>query len=148
MTREPMAEPKSTMAQPVAQEVSDSHQQRTGRVPKAVTVVLSEDQLVVTLHEALSPAENALGQSPETSAGYGRAEQRGFAGGDLTLIAKAQPRSRRGWDQRFANLARAAGNRNSGSRILEKAWHGGYVAMAALIPRTVDLVKAHPRNDS
>jgi|SRR6185436_7258311 len=63
-----MAEPKSTMAQLVAQAVSDSHQQRTGRVPKAVTVVLSEDQLVVTLHEALSPAENALGQSPAGTA--------------------------------------------------------------------------------
>jgi uncharacterized protein YbcI len=63
-----MAEPNSTMAQLVAQAVSDSHQQRTGRVPKAVTVVLSEDQLVVTLHEALSPAEKALGQSPAGTA--------------------------------------------------------------------------------
>ena len=37
--------------------------ERTGHVPKAVTVVLSEDTLVVTLHEALTPAERALAQS-------------------------------------------------------------------------------------
>jgi uncharacterized protein YbcI len=32
-------------------------------VPKAVTVVLSEGTLVITLHEALSPAERALAKS-------------------------------------------------------------------------------------
>src|SRR5205823_7014524 len=32
-------------------------------VPKAVTVVLSEDTLVITLHEALTPAERALAKS-------------------------------------------------------------------------------------
>jgi uncharacterized protein YbcI len=63
-----MAEPKSTMAQQVAQAASDSQRQRTGRVPKAVTVVLNEDKLVVTLHEALSPAEIALAQSPAGAA--------------------------------------------------------------------------------
>ncbi len=33
--------------------------------PAAVTVVLSEDTLVVTLHGALSPAEKALAKTPE-----------------------------------------------------------------------------------
>jgi uncharacterized protein YbcI len=54
-----------TMAQQVAQAVSAFQQQRTGYAPKAVTVVLSEDTLVVTLHEALSPAEKALARTPE-----------------------------------------------------------------------------------
>ena len=57
-----------TMAQQVAQAASDFQEQRTGHVPKAVTVVLSEDTLVVTLHEALSPAEKALAQSPAGAA--------------------------------------------------------------------------------
>ena len=35
-------------------------QQRTGRAPKDVTVVLSEDTLVITMHDALTPAEKAL----------------------------------------------------------------------------------------
>jgi uncharacterized protein YbcI len=54
-----------TMAQQVAQAVSAFQQRQTGYAPKAVTVVLSEDTLVVTLHEALSPAEKALARSPE-----------------------------------------------------------------------------------
>ena len=55
----------STMAQQVAQAISVFQEQRTGCLPKAVTVVLSEDTLVVTLHEALSPAEKALASTPE-----------------------------------------------------------------------------------
>ena len=54
-----------TMAQQVAQAVGVFQQRRTGHAPKAVTVVLSEDKLVVTLHEALSPAEKALASTPE-----------------------------------------------------------------------------------
>jgi uncharacterized protein YbcI len=55
----------STMAQQVAQAISVFQEQRTGYPPKAVTVVLSDDTLVVTLHEALSPAEKALSRTPE-----------------------------------------------------------------------------------
>lgn len=43
-------------------------EQRTGHAPRAVTVVLSEDTLVITLHEALTPAEKALAQSPAGAA--------------------------------------------------------------------------------
>lgn len=54
-----------TMAQQVAHAISVFQEQRTGYPPKAVTVVLSDDTLVVTLHEALSPAEKALAGTPE-----------------------------------------------------------------------------------
>lgn len=57
-----------TMAQQVAQAISVFQEQRTGHSPKAVTVVLSDDTLVVTLHEALSPAEKALSRTPEGAA--------------------------------------------------------------------------------
>ena len=57
-----------TMAQQVAQVASALQHQRTGCTPKAVTVVLSEDTLVITLHEALSPAEKALACTPEGAA--------------------------------------------------------------------------------
>ena len=56
------------MAQQVAQAASAFQQQRTGHAPKSVTVVLSEDTLVITLHEALSPAEQALAKSPAGAA--------------------------------------------------------------------------------
>jgi uncharacterized protein YbcI len=57
-----------TMAQQVAEAASVFQQQRTGHVPKAVTVVLSEGTLVVTLHGALSPAEKELAKTPAGAA--------------------------------------------------------------------------------
>ena len=63
-----MEKPNSTMAQQVALAASDFQRQRTGHTPKSVTVVLSGDTLVVTLHGALSPAEKALAQSPAGAA--------------------------------------------------------------------------------
>jgi uncharacterized protein YbcI len=58
----------ATIAQQVAQMASVLQRQRTGHAPKAVTVVLSEDTLVVTLHGALTPAEQALAKSREGAA--------------------------------------------------------------------------------
>src|SRR3989304_5060490 len=63
-----MDAPLPTMAQQVAEAANTFQQQRTGHAPKAVTVVLSEDTLVVTLHGALSPAEQALAKSPAGAA--------------------------------------------------------------------------------
>ncbi len=59
---------KSTMAQQVAKAATRFQEQRPGHVPRAVTVVVSEDTLGVTLHEALSPAEKALAKTPEGTA--------------------------------------------------------------------------------
>jgi uncharacterized protein YbcI len=60
--------PTLTMAQQVAEAASAFQQQRTGHTPKAVTVVLGENTLVITLHGALSPAEEALAKSPAGAA--------------------------------------------------------------------------------
>jgi hypothetical protein len=61
----PMIKSKSTMAHQIAQAAIAFEQRRTGNhQPKSVTVVLSEGTLVITLHEALSPAERALAKSP------------------------------------------------------------------------------------
>ncbi len=57
-----------TMAEQVAQAASSFQVQRTGHAPSAVTVVLSGDTLVITLHDALSPAEKALAKSPAGAA--------------------------------------------------------------------------------
>jgi uncharacterized protein YbcI len=58
----------STMARQIARAASAFQEQRTGHVPQSVTVVLSNDTLVITLHEALSPAEKALAKSPAGAA--------------------------------------------------------------------------------
>jgi uncharacterized protein YbcI len=57
-----------TMATRVADAITLFQTQRTGHAPKAVTVVLSNETLVVTLHEALSPAEIVLSQTAEGAA--------------------------------------------------------------------------------
>src|SRR5271165_6078645 len=64
----PMIKSNSSMARRIAQAASTFERQRTGHAPKSVTVVLSEDTLVVTLHGALSPAEKALAQDPAGAA--------------------------------------------------------------------------------
>jgi uncharacterized protein YbcI len=61
-----------TMAEQVAHAVSVFQEQRTGCSAKAVTVVLSDDTLVVTLHEALSPAEKDLSR---TAAGAAQVQE-------------------------------------------------------------------------
>jgi uncharacterized protein YbcI len=64
-----MSKSKSTMAQQIAQVAIAFEQRRTGNHgPKSVTVVLSEGTLVITLHEALSPAEKALAMTPAGAA--------------------------------------------------------------------------------
>ena len=63
-----MDKTESTMAQQLADAVRNFQIQRTGHAPTTVTVVLSEDTLVITLHDALSPAEKALAKSPEGAA--------------------------------------------------------------------------------
>jgi uncharacterized protein YbcI len=60
-----MIKTESSMARQVAQAVMAFQHKTTGHSPKAVTVVLSEDTLVVTLHEALSQAEKDMALSPE-----------------------------------------------------------------------------------
>jgi uncharacterized protein YbcI len=63
-----MNKPIPTIAEQLAKVVRTFQEQQTGRMPKSVTVVLSEDTLVVTLHSALSPAELVLAQSPQGAA--------------------------------------------------------------------------------
>ena len=57
-----------TMAEQIAQAVTVSEKRRTGHVPSSVTVVLSENTLVITLLGTLSPAEKALAKNPAGAA--------------------------------------------------------------------------------
>jgi len=63
-----MLQSTSTMAQRIAEAATSFQRQRTGHAPKSVTVVLGGDTLVITLHGALSPAEQAMAQSPDGAA--------------------------------------------------------------------------------
>lgn len=63
-----MPQPDASMAQQIAAAASAFEQGRTGHLPSSVTVVLSGETLVITLHGSLSPAEKALAQSPAGAA--------------------------------------------------------------------------------
>lgn len=56
---------EQTVAEQIAEAVSAFQKHSTGHAPKLVTVVLSKDTLVITLHEALTPAEKALASSED-----------------------------------------------------------------------------------
>ncbi len=63
---------RSTVAEQIAQAASIFEQQRTGHRPKSVTVVLSADTLVITLHGTLSEAERAIAR---TAAGAAQVQE-------------------------------------------------------------------------
>ena len=74
-----MDESDSTMARQIAQVAIAFEKQRTGHLPKSVSVVLSEDTLVITLRGALSPAEMALARNPTGAAQLQELHRRLFA---------------------------------------------------------------------
>jgi uncharacterized protein YbcI len=67
------------MARRIAQAAMAFQQQRVGRAPKSVTVVLGADTLVITMHGALSPAEQAVAKTPEGAARVQEFHRRLFA---------------------------------------------------------------------
>jgi uncharacterized protein YbcI len=75
----------STVAQQIADAVSAFQKQSTGHTPKAVTVVLSEDTLVITLHDALTPAEKALAKSADGAAEMQQFHRQLFAASSESL---------------------------------------------------------------
>ena len=80
-----MKSARPTMAEQVAQAARDFQQQRTGHAPAAVTVALSNDTLVITLHEALTPAERALARSATGAAKVQEFHRQLFANSAETL---------------------------------------------------------------
>lgn len=71
--------PNPGIAQQIAQAARAFELERTGHRPKSVTVVLSDDALVITLHGALSEAERALAKDPAGAAQLREYHQQLFA---------------------------------------------------------------------
>lgn len=66
------ASPSSSLSKELAEIALSMQAERTGHTPKAVTVVASDDTVVLTLHEALTPAEKILAS---TESGANKVEQ-------------------------------------------------------------------------
>jgi len=76
----------SAIANQLALAASRFQEERTGHAAKAVTVVLSEDTLVLTYHDALTPAEKVLSQSPAGAARVQEFHRQLFANSSSELI--------------------------------------------------------------
>ncbi len=63
-----MGKPNPAIAQRIAESAVAFQRRTTGHAPRAVMVVLSQDTLVITLHDALSAAEKDLAVSPQGAA--------------------------------------------------------------------------------
>ncbi len=62
----------TSLAKELAQIALSMQAERTGHTPKAVTVVASDETVVLTLHDALTPAEKVLSR---TAGGAAQVEQ-------------------------------------------------------------------------
>lgn len=78
------------MARQVAQAAKLFEQERTGHGPTSITVVMSADALVITLHGALSEAEKTLAQTPNGVAKVQEFHQQLFASTAGTLRAEIE----------------------------------------------------------
>ncbi len=81
-----MEKTHSTMAQQIAQAAIAFERRRTGRVPGKVTVVVTNDTLVITLHGVLSPAERALAKDSDGAAQMEEFHQQLFANSSAELL--------------------------------------------------------------
>ena len=63
-----MINTNASLAKQIAQAAIAFEKKRTGHTPTSVTVVMSDNTLMITLHGALTPAERALAKSPAGAA--------------------------------------------------------------------------------
>jgi uncharacterized protein YbcI len=75
----PMSKTDPTVARELARVARAFEEKLTGRPPRAVTVVMTGETLVITLHGALSPAEQALAKTPAGAAQVQEYHQKLFA---------------------------------------------------------------------
>ena len=85
-----MSKHESNVEQQIVEAVSVFQKQSTGHLPKAVTAVLSEDTLVITLHEALTPAERVMSKSASGAAQVQEFHRQLFASSSETLRQEIQ----------------------------------------------------------
>jgi uncharacterized protein YbcI len=84
------AKPSSSVAEQIAATISAFQKQSTGHSPTAVAVVLSEDTLVITLYDALTPAEKALAKSADGAAQVQEFHRQLFATSSDSLRSEIQ----------------------------------------------------------
>jgi uncharacterized protein YbcI len=105
-----MEKSRPTLAQEIAEVVIAFQQQTTGHAPKAVTVVLSQDTLVIALHEALSRAEKDLAKSPSGAEQVREFHQQLFSTSSEWLRKQIERITRVEWREAVAEVEPTTGD--------------------------------------
>ena len=83
-----MHESKSHLTQQLARVAGELQQKRTGVAPTAVSAILGRNTLVVTLDNALTPAEQALLRTPQGAAQVQEFHRQLFASSSTSIREK------------------------------------------------------------
>jgi uncharacterized protein YbcI len=119
------------IAEKLAHVASLLQQQRTGLAPKAVTAVLGEDTLVVTLHDALTLAEKALSSTPAGAAQVQEFHRQLFASSSESMRQEIKRITGRDVREATAEIETATG------AIVHAFTTGAMVQMFLLTPEVV-----------
>ena len=101
---------ESNIAEELARVASRLQEQRTGHPPMAVTVVLGEETLVVTLHGALTETERALSQTEEGAAQVQECHRQLFANSTDELLQEIRRLTGRAMREGGAEIEIATGS--------------------------------------
>jgi uncharacterized protein YbcI len=105
-----MEKSRPTLAQEITEAAIALQQQITGHAPKAVTVVLSQDTLVIVLHEALSRAEKDLAKSPSGAEQVREFHQQLFSTSSHWLLKQIERVTGVQWSQAVVEVEPATGD--------------------------------------
>tara|TARA_R110002111_G_scaffold255157_1_gene321299 strand:+ start:95559 stop:95975 length:417 start_codon:yes stop_codon:yes gene_type:complete len=125
-----MSVPETKVTQEIANLVRDFQTQSTGHAPTAVNVVLSEDTLVVTVHGALTPAEQTLVRTPAGAAQVQEYHRQLFASSSEPLKQEMKRITGRTVNEALAEVQPATG------AILHAFTSGTMVQVFLLTPDT------------
>lgn len=83
-----MMQQDTPILEQLAEAVREFQHETTGHRPKSVAVMLSEDTLVVTLRDALAPAETILSRTPQGATQVQEFHRRLFATSSDSLVGE------------------------------------------------------------
>lgn len=120
-----------TITQQLAAVLVQLQEQRTGHVPKAVAVVLSEDTLVVTIHDTLTLAEQSLARTPAGSARVQEFHRQLFASSSEEMRKEIKRITGRQVQEAAAEVETATGT------VVHAFTTGAMVQVFLLVPETL-----------
>ena len=133
-----MNESKSHMTQQLARVASTLQQKRTGVAPTAVNAILSENTLVVTLEDALTPAEKALVRTPQGAAQVQEFHRQLFASSSESMREKIKTITGR-------DVREATAEIETGTGAIAHAFKSGAMVQVFLLTPEVDSYKGSDR---